>query len=127
MSTMPPFLWLYRAKLDRVIDGDSLVCVVDAGFGIRLHRGNEGAHLRLIGVDTPERNEEGWDAARLFVVDWLAQAGDDGWPLLVRTEKADSFGRYLAEVWRRVDGESLNAALLAAGHAVPYRVVRSEP
>lgn len=116
---MPEHLWVYRASPERIIDGDSLVVSIDAGFGITLRRGNDGAHLRLLGIDTPERNEPGWDDARAFTVAWLT-AADDGrpWPLRIQTELADSFGRYLADVWRVSDGHHLNADLLASGLAV---------
>lgn len=118
---MPRLQWVYRAAPIRVIDGDSIVVMIDVGFGLWLVRGNKGAHLRLLGVDTPERNEPGWDEARLFAEAWIAAAGDGPWPLVVQTELADNFGRYLALLWRRTDGACLNDDLLAAGLAVPYQ------
>jgi micrococcal nuclease len=105
---MPEHAYVYRARPDRVIDGDTVVCVIDAGFGLHLHRGNEGAHLRLLGIDTPERNEPGWDEARRFTRDWLLTTAGEMWPLIIETSKADSFGRYLATVWRLSDGRCLN-------------------
>lgn len=45
-----PAIWAYRAKVERVIDGDTLDVTVDAGFAnYRTER------LRLLGVNTPER------------------------------------------------------------------------
>jgi hypothetical protein len=40
-------------------------------------------------------------------------------PIVVRSAKADAFGRFLATVW---DGEAhcLDDDLLSAGHAVPF-------
>jgi micrococcal nuclease len=111
--TMPEHAFVYRARLDRVIDGDTIVAVIDCGFGLHLHHGNEGAHLRLLGVDTPERNEPGWDAARRFTRDWLLTTAGDLWPLTIQTTKADSFGRYLATVWRQFDARCLNDDLAA--------------
>jgi micrococcal nuclease len=129
MSTMPVQQWVYRGRLDRVIDGDSLVVWLDLGLGVHLGRGNEGAHLRLLGVDTPERNEPGWDEAKRFTANWLVQATSYSepleWPLVIRTVKADNFGRYLADVFRVSDGAHLNADLLASGLATPYQAAAS--
>lgn len=118
-APMPRLDWVYRALAVRVIDGDSLVMVIDAGFGLHVHgNGNEGAHIRLLGVDTPERNEPGWAEAKAFTAAWLAEADDQPWPLLIATMKADNFGRYLGWLWRRKDGASLNDDLIEANHAV---------
>ena len=117
----PTALWQYRAAPERTIDGDTLVVRIDLGLGVHLGRGNEGAHLRLLGVDTPERNEPGWSEARDFTMLWLAEANDRAWPLRIITEQADSFGRYLAWVWRVSDRRCLNSDLLAAGVAVERR------
>ena len=43
-------LYHYKAKVRRVIDGDSIVCDIDLGFGIILSERN----VRLFGVDTCE-------------------------------------------------------------------------
>lgn len=41
----------YRAKLERVVDGDTIICEwIDLGFSMRLHDQN----IRLYGIDTPE-------------------------------------------------------------------------
>lgn len=117
---MPDALWVYRAKPDRVIDGDTICCVIDCGFGLWLHDGQEGAHLRLLGVDTPERRESNWSEARAFTMAWLTEANDRPWPLRVVTERADNFGRYLATIYRESDGRCLNDDLLSSGMAVPY-------
>lgn len=125
MNAMPEHAYVYRAKSGRVVDGDTIVLDAwDLGAGVWLHPGNEGAHIRLLGVDCPERQETGWLAACEFTREWLAEAGD-GWNLIIQTVRVDNFGRYLATVWRVVDGRCLNDDLLTAGYAVPYeRTVR---
>lgn len=117
--SIPAQRWVYRAAPVRAVDGDTIVVIVDVGFGLHLHPGNEGAHLRLLRVDTPERAEPNWIDATTFTAAWLAEAGA-GWSLTIQTERADSFGRYLAEVWRIADGANLSDDLLASGLAVPY-------
>jgi len=113
-----------RLRPVRTIDGDTLQGVVDLGYYTYVeHR------LRLLGVDTPELHSSNPDeriraqAARDFVDAWLiahgAEAKDVRWPFRVRSEKADSFGRFLAYI-ECDGGHSLGDALLDNGLAVPY-------
>ncbi len=50
-------------------------------------------------------------------------SGTGEWPLLVRTQKADSFGRWLADIWVAVEGVGLhvNQKLLDDGYAVSFK------
>ncbi len=116
MTEMPQTLWIYRARPIKVIDGDTLDITIDAGF-----RNYREERLRLLGVNTPEMKaptREAGEAARQFVTNWIVWG--DTWPLVIETEKSDAFGRYLARVWRTMDGACLNDDLLAAGHAVVF-------
>ena len=45
-----PDSFVYNATLDRIIDGDTLDCVLDLGFDVKLHK----QRVRLAGIDTPE-------------------------------------------------------------------------
>lgn len=94
----------------RVVDGDTVDLVLDVGFYL-----NTTLRFRLLGVDAPERGKPGAAEATAFVQAWLAEDPD----LTAHTRKADSFGRWLVDITRE-DGTSLSAALLEAGHAVPY-------
>jgi micrococcal nuclease len=109
--------YTYKAKLARVIDGDTIVVDVDLGLGVWMH----GQYLRLLGVNTPEiRGEERARGlqARLFVLSEL----EDG-NLVIKTHKGDKkgkYGRWLATVhYVNWDGEwaNLNKELLEHGHA----------
>ncbi|GAG20500.1 unnamed protein product, partial [marine sediment metagenome] len=42
-------MYTYRAKLDRVVDGDTVDLFVDLGFNICIKD-----RFRLLGIDTPE-------------------------------------------------------------------------
>lgn len=120
MTPMPPQLWVYRARMMRVVDGDTIDIELDAGF--RSHRIER---IRLLGVNAPEArgiSRLDGEMATTYVRDWLISDGaPDAWPLRIQTEKSDSFGRYLGRLWRISDGRELNADLLDSGHAVPYR------
>ncbi len=45
-----PDAFVYRAELDRVVDGDTIDVVIDLGFSVKLHK----QRVRLHGIDTPE-------------------------------------------------------------------------
>lgn len=88
-------LYVYRAMLVRVVDGDTYDMMIDPGFYLTY-----AARVRLKDYDTPElrrgseyekqKAQEACDAA----LAWFNEAVDD---LMVRTHKADSFGRWLAD------------------------------
>ena len=42
-------MYTYKAKLDRVVDGDTVDAHIDLGFDITIHK-----RIRLAGIDTPE-------------------------------------------------------------------------
>ena len=98
-------LYHYRARLIRVVDGDTIDVDLDLGFHLRArHR------LRLLGVDTPERGEPGFAEATATVRQRLEAAQE----LVVWTVKPDSFGRWLASVW--ADGRLINDELVGMGY-----------
>ena len=91
-------LYQYKAKVRRVIDGDSIVCDIDLGFGIILGERN----VRLFGVDTCEirskdlAEKQFGRLAKEFVKRQLPR----GMKVVLSThlDKGDKFGRILAEV-----------------------------
>lgn len=122
-------LYWYEAGCDNVVDGDTLDLTIDLGF--RIHATHR---VRILGIDTPELRSSDPDererakAAKQAAEAWIVNALDlvtangsykGGRYLLVRTEKADSFGRYLAHI-RNSNGESLGEHLLETGHATLY-------
>lgn len=97
---MSELRWLWRARLDRVIDGDTVDMYLDTGFHtVRKER------IRLTGINAPEiekDTKEAGLAAKIFVQDWMnngSLAGSNLFPFVVETFKSDSFGRYLGKVW----------------------------
>lgn len=105
-----------RARLVRVVDGDTLDVLLDRGFLDTSVR-----RLRLVAVNAPERDTAEGQAAVAFVARWLAEAGDGEWPLAVVTLATDKYGgRWDAWVYRHSDGDCLNQALIREGHATRY-------
>lgn len=82
--------YTYRAELIRVIDADTLVLRIDAGFYISVEE-----TIRVMGVDAPELRTEAGKAARQAVVGWVV-----GKAITVQTFKGtQSFARWVGHVW----------------------------
>jgi micrococcal nuclease len=119
---MPTEIFVYRARCLRVVDGDTADLLVDLGFRMTTIQ-----RFRLLGIDTPEMNakdtyeRERAVAATQALTSMLSSGTGGDWPLLVRTQKADSFGRWLAEIWVEGAGVNVNAKLLEGGYAVPFK------
>jgi len=115
MPTIAPN-YTFFARVTKIIDGDTLDILLSLGFHL-----TATLRLRLARVDTPEMSDQDPEvrlkarAAKDFVAGAVL-----GHEVVVRTQKSDSFGRYLAEVWYGLEQTNLNDALLAQGHAVLY-------
>jgi endonuclease YncB( thermonuclease family) len=82
----------YVARIVHVIDGDTFVANVDVGFYMYSHQ-----HLRLLNYEAPEiRGAE--RAIGLLAKTKLEEILPVGLEIKIRNEKADSFGKWLAEV-----------------------------
>ena len=109
-------MYEYKAKIVRVIDGDTVDALVDLGFETHVHR-----RLRLFGIDAPEirgPSREHGEAAKEYLASLVDQC-----EVLVSTtrDKREKYGRYLAKIYVP-DKEGLLlldvcAALVYEGHA----------
>ena len=90
----------YRARVKRIVDGDTVDFEVDLGFYVKVHvRG------RLQGVDTPERGEEDFDKASDACLELLRSVGQLEYNasntdlyVTIKTEKTGKFGRWIVEI-----------------------------
>jgi len=110
----------------RVVDGDTVDLQVDLGFHMKAD-----LRFRLLGVDTPElrprkgteeeRAEERKRAqeAKAYVQEWMDERAGE-WPLLIKTQKADGFGRWLAEIYCEDYQLSLSDQLIQVGLGEVY-------
>lgn len=102
-------MYEYKATVKNVVDGDTLDLMVDVGFKIYTKQ-----RIRLARVDTPERGQPGYAAARDFVRDVALNK-----PVTLKTEKVSKWGYYLADVTLE-DGRNLSDTLVQAQLAKPY-------
>jgi micrococcal nuclease len=109
--------YVFRARLTRVIDGDTVVLAADLGLRV-----THELVVRLRGCNAPEHGTPAGDAATDYTTKWLAgTAGPDGWLRLVtHADPGDKYGRWLADVTDQAGSKDLAAALIAAGHAVKW-------
>ncbi|HLD69811.1 MAG TPA: DUF1016 N-terminal domain-containing protein [Candidatus Omnitrophota bacterium] len=107
ITISPDELFTYKACVDRVIDGDTLLVSFDFGLKISLSQ-----KLRLRGIDCPEMDTEEGKRAKRFVESRLKPCEF----IIVKTykDRSDKFDRYLADVFYKA-GESDSAIVAAEG------------
>lgn len=87
--------YIYMAKVKRVIDGDTFEFTMDLGFEIYANM-----IFRLRGIDTPETWRPKTEAEREHgeQATALVKEAIENKVVLVKTYKADKYGRYLCDV-----------------------------
>ena len=82
--------YIYKAIVERVVDGDTLLLRIDLGFQVLKRQ-----RLRLSSIDTPSLDEPLGKKAAKFVRDQLAKVDF----VMVKTGKIDIYGRYVGHVF----------------------------
>ena len=114
----------YRAKVTRVVDGDTIDLEVDLGLRVLTR-----ARFRIYGVDTPETFGEKRESAeyaagmraKRATEAFLHNAADDAGWLVIRTHKdrTGKYGRWLADVYDQDGSTMLSEHLIVGGFAEP--------
>jgi endonuclease YncB( thermonuclease family) len=101
----------YAVEVTRTVDGDTFFGnLIVSDFNMVF----TNQKFRFLGVNTPERGQNGYYEAKEFVAQTC-----DGKTLKVDLHGKDSFGRWLINVFYE-DGKSLNEELLKLGLAVVF-------
>lgn len=98
---------MYDYKVEsvvRVVDGDTVIVGIDVGFYLTTVQ-----HVRLLGVDTPERGQTGYRECTEFTRAWLQKHPDT----MIHTIKTDAFGRWLGRITEISTGIDLSDEILA--------------
>jgi len=111
--------FVYNAKLDRVVDGDTCDALIDLGFNTFVKK-----RIRFVGVDTWEsrtRNKEekikGLEA-KAYTKDKLENS--DNGKFTLKSYGTGKYGRVLGEIFIKGEESSLNDLLKENGHAYEY-------
>lgn len=113
--------WTVPATVTDVHDGDTVRVTADLGWWVQIV-----TLVRVVGINAPELSTPAGKAARTFALT-LVKPGDRvtlvSKKLLGSTEK---YGRVLADL-TLADGTDFAAAMIAAGHALPWDGAGAKP
>ena len=100
-------MYEYKARVVRVVDGDTVVLDIDLGLHVSLKQ----QHCRLLGIDAPERYSDEGKRAKKHLESII---GDE---IIIKTDldKLGSFHRILVTLFK--SGVNLNQQMVATGNA----------
>lgn len=112
-------MYHYKAKVERIVDGDTMDVVIDLGFKITTFQ-----RIRLAKINTPETYNVKKDsdeykkglAAKQFVEQRVAANKNE---IELETEKVtEKYGRYIGTIWLGDSETTLNDELVEKGFAI---------
>ncbi len=116
--------YIYRAKLDRVVDGDTVDALIDVGFDIWFKK-----RIRFKGVDTWESRTRNLEEkalglkAKARTKELLEKVSSKSGYFRIKSYGLGKYGRVLADVFiMDKDGKqwNINETLISEGHAYVY-------
>ena len=116
--------YIYRAKLDRVVDGDTVDAMIDLGINSRVER-----RIRFKGVDTWESRTRDLEekkkglAAKARTKELLTRVSKKPKLFRLKSYGTGKYGRVLGDLFiADTDGNQMcvNEVLIAEGHAYKY-------
>ena len=115
-------MYEYRAKINKVVDGDTVDVDIELGFDIVL----TGQRVRIMGIDTPESrtSDEVEKVFGLAAKNRLKELLGETGILRTQVEKdgddaKGKFGRILGD-FVAPDGRMVTEIMIEEGHCVPY-------
>ena len=116
--------YIYRGKLDRVVDGDTIDALIDVGFDIWLKK-----RVRFMGIDTWESRTRNLEEkakgleAKARLIELLDKVSSKPGFFRIKSHGLGKYGRLLGEIFiMDTDGNSIsiNDKLIEEGHAYVY-------
>jgi len=104
-------MYTYFCKVERVIDGDTVVVTIDLGLHIKVTR-----TVRFLGIDAYEMNTPEGRAAK----EYLVQLFVSDLPIVIQTQldRDDKYGRLLGTFYiATIAGTNINKKMIEAGFA----------
>ena len=111
-------MYKYKAKLKRVVDGDTCDAYIDLGFDVSVKK-----RIRFMGVDTWESRTRDLDekkkglAAKEYTKEMLSKNEGE---FTIKSHGVGKYGRVLGELFIEGEDKSLNELLKDNGHAYEY-------
>ena len=114
-------MYEYKAKVTRVVDGDTVDLLIDVGFNIHIKE-----RARLYGIDAPEsRTLDKEEKKRVLAAKARLQEliKNTKKKVIIKTEldKKGKYGRILGVIWDGNKKKNFNTLLVSEGHAVKYK------
>ena len=107
-------MYEYTAKLDRVVDGDTVDALVDLGFNTW-----KKVRIRMHGMNAPEsRTRDLEEKARGLASKIRLEELLDSGRFTLKSMGVGKFGRCLGIIY--IDGININQTLINEGHATEY-------
>ena len=114
-------MYVYNAKVNRIVDGDTIDVTLDLGFGVKYDQ-----RVRLAGIDTPEKRTRNAAEKVLGIdaTDWLPKQLTSLSTVIIKTELDGAIGKYGRVLgWLYISEEapkSLNSQMVDEGYAWIY-------
>ena len=97
-------MYNYKAKLNRIIDGDTVNLTIDLGFRMTMT-----ANCRLAGINAPELSTKDGQVSKVFLSNLMTSD-----VYSIESAKLDKYGRPVVIIG------DINKKMVEAGMAVPY-------
>ena len=116
--------YIYKAKLERVVDGDTVDALIDVGFDIWVKK-----RIRFMGVDAWESRTRDLEekkkglAAKARVIELLQETSSKPGYFRLKSHGVGKYGRVLGEIFiQDAEGKqyNINEQLQIEGHAYRY-------
>lgn len=102
-------LYEYKAHVNRVVDGDTIDCLVDVGFHTFIKE-----RFRFATINAPEMSTPEGVLVKKKVVELIENKDIE-----MKVEEKDVYGRWLVTIF--IDGMNLNDFMLKNGLAALYK------
>ena len=108
-------MYEYKARVHRIIDGDTVDVVIDLGFEMTTRQ-----RIRLYGINTPETRTRDLEekargkAAKARLYDLINGCNRE---IIIKTKKRGKYGRILGSLLHPDTRQDFNKTQLKEGHA----------
>ena len=110
-------MYTYKAKLNRVVDGDTVNLTIDLGFRL-----SYTSNCRLAGINAPELSTDEGKKSKaelsLYLKEWLTQYSMVDHSLDIISTGLDKYGRPIVVI--KLGNININDKMVEGGYATKY-------